>query len=62
MMWRFKIFERDWHLWQWRTELAPSGFWIKYRGPFMWWGKGVGDESFRRRPEWSQRNRDDSLV
>jgi hypothetical protein len=38
-MWRFKIFERDWHLWQWRTELAPSGFWIKYRGPFMWWGK-----------------------
>ena len=38
-MWRFKIFERDWHLWQWRTEVAPSGFWIKYRGPFMWWGK-----------------------
>ena len=38
-MWRFKIFERDWHLWQWRTDRAPSGFWVKHRGPFMWWGK-----------------------
>lgn len=38
-MWRFKIFTTDLHLWLWRTDRAPSGFWIKYRGPFIWWGK-----------------------
>lgn len=54
-MWRFtKIFERDWRLWEWKTEVAPSGFWVKYRGPFMWWGKGV--------PNARERSRDDAVV
>ncbi len=44
MMWRFtKIFESNPRHWKWHTEIAPSGFWVKTRGPFMWWGKGVRD-------------------
>ena len=27
------------HHWRWYTSTGPSGFWIKQRGPFMWWGR-----------------------
>ena len=36
---RTRIFESNPRRWKWRTEVAPSGFWVKTRGPFMWWGK-----------------------
>lgn len=36
---RTRIFETNPLLWKWHTEVAPSGFWVKTRGPFMWWGK-----------------------
>ena len=36
---RTRIYESNPLLWKWHTEVAPSGFWVKTRGPFMWWGK-----------------------
>ena len=42
---RTRIFESDPRRWKWHTEVAPSGFWVKTRGPFMWWGKGRQDDN-----------------
>ncbi len=46
----------DWHprYWVFRKEVAPSGFWVVYFGPWIWWGKGVRSAS--------KRSRDDAMV
>ena len=31
--------ELDPRRWGWNIEIGVSGFWIKTRGPFVWWGK-----------------------
>ncbi len=48
--------ELDPRRWGWNTETGPAGFWIKTRGPFVWWGRWVSDGND------SERSRDDALV